>query len=120
MKNIIAILIVLVSITFLSTNAVAQSKSKVRTESIKVEGNCGMCKKRIEDAAYIKGVKRAEWSSETGLLTVTYNSKKTSIDKITNSIVNVGHDANGVKATDKIVEALPACCNYRHEDAEKH
>lgn len=91
----------------------AQKDNKINTETIEVEGMCGMCKKRIENAAYIKGVKRAEWNPETKKLTVVYNTKTTSREKIVQSIVKAGHDADGVQAEEKTVQELPACCNYR-------
>jgi hypothetical protein len=35
-----------------------------------------MCEERIENAAYIQGVKKADWSQETHLLELIYNSSK--------------------------------------------
>ena len=43
-----------------------------KTETFKVSGNCEMCKARIEKAAKIDGVIKAEWSDETKLLTLVY------------------------------------------------
>jgi hypothetical protein len=51
-------------------------QSKFNTTSIEVDGLCGMCEKRIENAAYIQGVKKADWSQETHLLELIYNSSK--------------------------------------------
>lgn len=112
MKNIISIIFIVI-ISFSSTLLFGQKESNIKTESFKVSGMCDMCKKRIEDAAYIKGVKRAEWIHDTELLTVTFNTKKTSKEKIVQSVVVAGHDADGIKAEDEVVEKLPACCNFR-------
>lgn len=121
MKNImLTASLILATLAFFAFPTQAQSKSKNQTISFQVSGDCGHCKERIEDAAYIKGVKRAIWDKETKTLTVTFNSKKTSKDKIVNSIVNAGHDADGVKASDFTYEKLPACCHYRDETAPSH
>ena len=74
---------------------------------------CGMCKKRIEDAAFIKGVKFAEWDKKTGMLTVVYKSDKTTEDDIHKSLAKVGHATEKVDADEKSYDALPDCCKYK-------
>ena len=56
-------IVVLVLVSIFSLTAVAQEKkSKNKKVIIKVAGNCEMCEKRIEKAAFsVKGVKSAEW-----------------------------------------------------------
>ncbi len=121
MKNImITASLILATLAFFAFPSQAQSKSKNQTISFQVSGDCEHCKERIEEAAYIKGVKRAVWDRETKTLTVTFNSKKTSKDKIVNSIVNAGHDADGVKASDDVYGKLPACCHYREAVGPAH
>lgn len=117
MKNIFGIIALLLS-SF--TISFAQEKKEIVTEKIKVSGTCGDCKKRIEKAAYIPGVKRAEWDSQTQLLTVVYRPSKTSVDKIETSIVAIGYDAGDMKASDEAYNKLPQCCAYREEDAQVH
>ncbi len=80
--------------------------------TLKVSGNCGECKERIEKAAKIEGVAMAEWNVETKVLTVSFDSSKTNLDAITKAIAAVGHDNEKVKATDKAYSALPSCCQY--------
>lgn len=121
MKNIIITASVLLAALFFFTiPASAQKQSKIQTITFQVEGACGHCKERIEEAAYIKGVKRAEWNKETKTITVVFNSKRTSKDKIVNSIVNAGHDADGIKASDFVYEKLPPCCSYRGGETHDH
>lgn len=111
MKNII--LAALATLTLGTTAVTAQEKSKsVTSKTIVVEGNCGMCKKRIENAAYIPGVKRAEWDKTTKELKVVYSEKKTSLAKIEASIAKAGHDAGETKATEEDYKKLPDCCAY--------
>ncbi|MBS1689615.1 MAG: cation transporter [Bacteroidetes bacterium] len=108
MKRFIAFLILI----FISAQLFAQAKDIV-TEHYKVNGVCEQCKKRIEDAAYIKGVKRAEWDVKTHELTVVYRPSKTSADEILKSVAKAGHDNEKVQATDEDYEHLPSCCYYR-------
>jgi len=113
MKTINAI-ILLISLT-IGINATAQDKnqtSNLKTESFKVAGSCGMCKTRIEKAAKVDGVSKAEWDSEKQLLTVTYNPEKIKIDDIQKKIAAVGHDTEKFKAEDKVYDKLPGCCKY--------
>ncbi len=112
MKNIILATLATFALGTASLNA--QDNKKVSTESktIVVEGNCGMCKKRIENAAYIPGVKRAEWDKTTKELKVVYNGKKTTLTKIEQSVAKAGHDAGATKATKEDYKKLPDCCAY--------
>lgn len=83
------------------------------TATIKVSGVCGMCKKRIEEAVYVAGVKSATWDSKTQLLTISYKTKKISEAKIHELVAGVGHDTDKVKAKDEVYKDLPDCCLYR-------
>jgi periplasmic mercuric ion binding protein len=117
MKRIIGIIALLLGSLGLSF---AQDKKDITTEKVKVSGNCNQCKKRIENAAYIEGVKRAEWDKSTQVLTVTYRQSKTSLQKIEEHIAQAGHDAGEVKAKDEDYKKLPECCAYKEEGATRH
>ena len=109
-------LIVFLSIFFFAghTEILAQEDSKdVVTEKMTVSGACSSCKKRIEKAAYIKGVKRAEWNKMTKELTVTYKPSKVSKKEIAKALADVGHDSEFETAPETAYSKLPACCNYR-------
>jgi copper chaperone CopZ len=93
-----------------STNGVT---TQTKTEIIKVSGNCEMCKARIEKAAKIDGVSKAEWSEKAKTLTATFDPAKTSIDAIGKKIAAVGYDNEKAKATDVSYNKLPSCCQYR-------
>ncbi len=105
-------LIIFLSFIFLSAAAPAQEKD-IKTDTLMVSGNCSMCKKRIEKAAYVKGVKLAEWNKETKMLTVTYKPSKTSAEEILKSVAAAGHDSETATAPEEAYSKLPACCNYR-------
>ena len=86
---------------------------QVKTDKIKVNGNCGMCKTRIEKAAAsVDGVSKAEWNDETKLLAVSYDPAKTDVKKVSAAVAKVGHDTEAVKAEEKDYKALPGCCQY--------
>ncbi len=111
MKIIIMNITLMLMFSFIQTTLVAQSNMK--TDTMTVYGNCGECKERIEDASYIKGVKHAEWNKTTKILTVVFNTEKTSMDQVAIAVANVGHDSKNHKATDKAYKKLPHCCAYR-------
>jgi mercuric ion binding protein len=111
-SGIIALLI------FSCTLSFAQGNKDIATEKVKVSGTCSQCKKRIENAAYIGGVKRAEWDKTSKELTVTYKPSKTSLKKIEESVAKAGHDAGEVKASDNDYNKLPECCAYKHDQAD--
>ncbi|MCX6236150.1 MAG: heavy-metal-associated domain-containing protein [Bacteroidia bacterium] len=117
MKTVKIIIVALLAIVFgFSSIAQSQDLSKttsIKTETLKVSGNCGMCKSRIEKAAKLDGVSKAEWNSTDKTLAVTYDPAKTNIDQIGKKLASVGHDNEKAKADDKIYNALPGCCKYR-------
>jgi len=104
------ILITLTMILAFGASAFAQD---LKTEKVKVYGNCGSCEKRIDKAAKsVDGVTKASWDQDTKMLEVTYDPAKTSVEKIQTAVAKVGHDTDGVKADDKTYSSLPGCCKY--------
>ncbi len=110
MKQVIVFLTIIFSTLSLS----AQDKD-IRTETYKVEGNCNMCKKRIEEAAFIKGVKRAEWNADKQQLTIVYKPSKTNADEVLTSVANAGYSSEKMVATEAAYKKLPECCHYKTE-----
>jgi periplasmic mercuric ion binding protein len=120
MKNIVSILsfiAILICSNALTAQTVKSSQKSVTppvTETLKVSGVCGMCKKRIEKAVFgVKGIESASWNVKDQLLTVTFDSKKTTKEAIAKHIAAAGHDVEMVKAADKSYSKLPDCCRYR-------
>ena len=121
MSHIIRNISITVILLFVATIVLAQEadqttkpeKKKIETCEIQVSGVCKMCKKRIENAALIKGVKMAEWSKETGVLKVVYKTKNVTEGQIHAAIAEAGHDTDKAKAPDKKYSKLPKCCRYR-------
>ena len=90
-------------------SVLAQSK----TEKFKVFGNCSMCEQRIEKAALrVEGVNAVDWNKETKMIEVSFDQKKTSLDKIHMAIVKAGYDTDKHKAKTTDYNELPGCCQY--------
>ena len=110
MKRIV--LLVLACI-FSLTMVAQEKKSKNKKVVIKVAGNCGMCEKRIEKAAYsVKGVKNAEWHVDCQDIHLVIDETKCSADDVAKAIAAVGHDTGKIKADDVVYEKLHGCCLY--------
>jgi periplasmic mercuric ion binding protein len=92
--------------------------SKLATDTFNVNGVCGMCKKNIEKAAKTAGAASALWSEETHVLTVKYNAKKTSVDKIQKQIAAAGYDNVGATAAQEAYDKLHGCCKYERKPGE--
>ena len=109
MKNNIIRLSLAAAIFLIST----ATKAQVVTQILQVNGDCGMCKKRIETACYgLKGLKNADWNDEKRTLTVSFDSTKTSAEAILQRVAAVGYDNEKYKADDKAYKKLPSCCQY--------
>lgn len=93
-----------------------EKKNKNAKYAIEVNGNCDLCKKRIEKAAFsVAGVKSAIWNIETHQLDLILNEEKCSVLDVKKAIANVGHDTDEVKATDETYNKLHMCCQYERK-----
>lgn len=114
------ILLALMAIGSLGLNA-QEKNSTIQETSFEVDGVCNMCKERIENAAMrAKGVKTANWDKESKKVTVVYNSKKTDVLAIKQSIANAGHDVDSLNSSEENYSKLPACCSYRDDNLHTH
>ena len=113
MKNIVLVILM----TFIGLSTFSQEKKNKNAKyDIKVSGNCEMCKKRIEKAAFsISGVKSAEWHIDDATLHLIINENKCTVLDVENVIAKVGHDTQDVRATDEDYETLHTCCAYDRE-----
>lgn len=99
--------------------SVAQTKSPaLKTEEIKVWGNCGMCKSTIEKAAKAGGASTAIWNEDTKVLKVKYASSKTNGNKIQQKIADAGYDTRDLTAKDDAYNNLHECCKYDRKASE--
>ena len=112
MKN--RILILMMVLTAFTVNAQEkQQKSKNAEYEIAVNGNCKMCKKRIEKACYsVKGVKKAVWHQDHNDVHLIIDENKTTLDEVRKAIAKAGHDTDKIKATDADYNNLHHCCKF--------
>ncbi|MET1258980.1 heavy-metal-associated domain-containing protein [Flagellimonas sp. DF-77] len=97
----------------------AQQKNKKM--AFEVDGNCEMCKMRIEKAALeVAGVKFADWNIPSHELTLIVDERKTNAMAIKSAIAAVGHDTKELKATEEAYNKVHPCCRYRDGEPEKH
>lgn len=90
-----------------------EKKNKNAKHDIAVNGNCEMCKKRIEKAALsVSGVKSAQWHQDHQDLHLIIDENKCSIEDVSKALAKAGHDTEKVKAKDEDYERLHTCCQY--------
>lgn len=93
--------------------SIAQSKpAPVKSETIKVWGNCGMCKGHIEKAAKTAGATAATWNKDTRILNVKYDITKTTNKQIQEAVANAGYDTKDLTGNDEAYKNLDECCQY--------
>ncbi|MEO6254137.1 MAG: cation transporter [Ferruginibacter sp.] len=113
MKTLSLFAAILFSIFTINTSTAQTSK----TETIKVWGNCGMCKTTIEKAAKKAGAKTAAWDEDSKELKVSYAANKTSSAKIQQAIAKSGYDTQDFTAVKTAYDNLHGCCKYERKDA---
>ncbi len=89
----------------------AQIKN-TKTQTVKVYGNCGMCKKNIETAANQKKISMAVWDKQNKTALLTFDSTKTTADAILKKIALAGYDNQNYLAPDDAYNKLDMCCQY--------
>ncbi len=105
--SIVAIMIV--GIVLVNATAFGAPKK----ETVKVWGNCGMCKKTIEKSLKgVNGLESASWDKTTKILTVSYDDSKIAMKQIEEKVAAAGYDTQNVKANDGAYSNLAKCCKY--------
>ena len=110
---LVAIIAITVSATSYAQTTDHSGMAMTKTETIKVSGKCESCKARIEKAAKVDGVTKADWNTKTKMLTLAYNPSKVRSIDIQKRIADAGHDTPLFRAEAKTYNALPSCCKYR-------
>jgi periplasmic mercuric ion binding protein len=109
---LIAALVAFAGVSLFAQNTTPAQPAGIKTEKIKVWGNCSLCKTRIEKAAKIKGVNAANWDQNSKILTLVYNPTVTNSDAVQKKIAAVGHDTEKYRAPNEAYDKLDACCKY--------
>lgn len=103
--------IITTCLLLLSTLSIAQIKN-AKTETAKVNGNCGMCKRTIEKAGNVKNEAQVVWDADNQRASITYDAEKTTIDTVLKRIAQVGYDNEKYLAPDDVYANLHDCCQY--------
>lgn len=96
----------------LSSVACKAQIKNAKTESVKIYGNCGMCKSTIEKAGNLKKVAQVVWNKDTKMATLTYDADKTNPYEVLKRIALAGYDSDSFLAPDEAYAKLPECCRY--------
>ena len=105
---------------FLSLFLFSTVNAQTKTVKTRVEGNCGMCKDRIESVAKnVAGVKAATWGVDSKILKLTFDSKKTTLKEVLKKIAEAGHDNEAYRASDKVYNNFEVCCQYDRPNHDK-
>lgn len=104
---------IMMTITLLLSVIVMNAQIKnAKTETVKIYGNCGMCKTKIEKAGNLKNISKVDWNEDTKMATLTYDESKTNQDEILKRIALVGYDSGKFLAPADAYSKLPSCCQY--------
>ena len=106
----------MMAIVVLLSAAVSNAQIKnAKTETVKIFGNCGMCKTKIEKAGNLKNIAQVDWNEDTKMATLTYDENKTNQDEILKRVALVGYDSEKFLAPAGAYSKLPGCCQYDRE-----
>jgi len=96
------------------TNQILHAQPATDTITFWVDGICGMCKDRIENAALSTvGVRFADWEISARQLSIVQSPEPLNLDELHQNIANVGHDTKKITASEEAYESLHNCCKYR-------
>ncbi|MEN9442151.1 MAG: hypothetical protein RLZ33_2228 [Bacteroidota bacterium] len=108
MKNVIMIVF---AVMFVQCANAQEKKAKYETVVIQTSAECGDCQERIANMLnYTKGVKFSELDIESKKLTVKFQPAKISLETIKQKLVELGYDADEMKANPEAQQKLPSCC----------
>jgi copper chaperone CopZ len=126
MKKVILSIAVIAVLVFTSCKNEAKievktTKTEVTVTAIKtnltfgVRGNCGMCKKTIEEAANsVEGVASAIWDVDQKKIDISFGDGKIDAVAIHIAIAASGYDTEQVAGNEEAYDGLPGCCKYDH------
>lgn len=110
--------IILLTFAFvLSSGVFGQKSNKVQTAVIKTTIYCDHCKicescggRILKELYNESGIKTTSVDSKANTITVVFDSKKITLDKVREKISKLGFDADDVKADPEAVAKLDDCC----------
>lgn len=122
MKNLTVIILCVLSLSIFVTktstaeNALLIEKKHMEEKTLKVWGNCGMCKQTIEKAVKaVKGVNKGVWNVDEKVLELVFDPHTTSIDVISKAVADAGYDTALHTASVDAYNNLHKCCQYERK-----
>lgn len=109
MKQLFTVFILGMSFLFPSCDAQIPNP---QTTSVRIYGNCGMCKKRIEKAGNVDGIAKVVWNKDTEMAEITFSKGKTTVEEVLKRIAAAGHDSDAFRAQTSVYNNLHECCKY--------
>jgi len=86
--------LVLLSALLFGSLSIVEAKTEKQTVTFSVAMHCENCKKKIErNLAYEKGVLDLETNLKANTVTVTYDTAKTDVKKLTEALKKIGFEA---------------------------
>ncbi len=116
MKSISKILIATISVLSF-TPGHAQIKN-IKTENLKIYGNCDLCKTNIEKAGNLKNVAYIDFNKETEMAVISYDATKTNAEDILKRVALSGYDNEKYYAPDETYAKLGECCQYKRPKSD--
>jgi copper chaperone CopZ len=98
--------------------ASCKTSTPEKTETFKVWGNCEKCKATIEASVNVDGVTEKDWSVESTLMTVKFDTTKITLDGIQQLVAKSGYDNDGYYGDDYAYGKLESCCQYERKPFE--
>ena len=112
MKNYLTIALAVLFLAACNGTSTAHLKS----ETFKVWGNCGMCKKTIEKSLKVSGIADADWNKDTKIMTVSFDSTAITLAQIQKNIAAAGYDTEQLRGDDAAYANLHSCCKYERKE----
>lgn len=106
-----SIYLLIVSLLLSNTISFAQIKQS-KTNTVKIYGNCEMCKTSIENAGNKKNESKINWDEHTQTASIEYNPEKTTLNDVLKRVALAGYDNENFLAPDPTYKSLPSCCQY--------
>lgn len=105
----------MLTVVLISVTACQSQISNSKTETVKVNGNCDICKTAIEKAGTAKKISTVSWNKDSKMATILYDSKKTTLDAVLKKIALAGYDNQQFLAPDEVYNKLESCCRYNRD-----
>ena len=88
MKRFYSILMTIV----LGLSACQTKIEHAKTISVRIEGNCNMCKETIETAGTEEGISKVIWNRRTKNADITFDQAHTTVNRVLKKIARAGYD----------------------------